>query len=202
MVNHTSSARGRCGRAGPRGGAPQPWLGASLKLESVTAIPAASPRLEVRIRGRCSDIKTAASALDLTVIAAESTAGAAEVSPRISPAPVRVLAAASQRTDDWALCRRRTSSCANATGMTNNFLNGRNTAAAIGCRRKEVAVWHRRHHYQKSLMPRLVQHPKNISGLTDGPKPGCCARHHDDRSRLEKRARGRSDLMDHSRSAE
>jgi glutamate N-acetyltransferase / amino-acid N-acetyltransferase len=93
-----------------------------------------------------SGIKAAASALDLTVIAAESTASAAGIFTRnlAQAAPVQVSRQHLQRTDGWARAVVINSGCANACtgddGLEHAVQMATNTAAAIGCRPEEVLV--------------------------------------------------------------
>ena len=91
-------------------------------------------------------IKAAASALDLTVIAAESTASAAGIftTNLAQAAPVQVSRQHLQRTDGWARAVVINSGCANACtgddGLAHAIQMATNTAAAIGCRSEEVLV--------------------------------------------------------------
>jgi glutamate N-acetyltransferase/amino-acid N-acetyltransferase len=93
-----------------------------------------------------SGIKSAASALDLTVIAAESTASAAGIftTNLAQAAPVQVSRQHLQRTDGWARAVVINSGCANACtgddGLAHAIQMATNTAAAIGCRPEEVLV--------------------------------------------------------------
>ncbi len=93
-----------------------------------------------------SGIKAAASALDLTVIAAESTASAAGIftTNLAQAAPVQVSRQHLQRTDGRARAVVINSGCANACtgddGLSHAIQMATNTAAAIGCRPEEVLV--------------------------------------------------------------
>jgi glutamate N-acetyltransferase/amino-acid N-acetyltransferase len=93
-----------------------------------------------------SGIKAAASALDLTVVAAESTASAAGIftTNLAQAAPVQVSRRHLQRTDGWARAVVINSGCANACtgddGLSHAVEMAANTAAAIGCRREEILV--------------------------------------------------------------
>jgi glutamate N-acetyltransferase / amino-acid N-acetyltransferase len=93
-----------------------------------------------------SGIKAAASALDLTVIAAESAASAAGIftTNLAQAAPVQVSRRHLQRTDGWAHAVVINSGCANACtgddGLSHAIQMATTTAAAIGCRPEEVLV--------------------------------------------------------------
>jgi glutamate N-acetyltransferase/amino-acid N-acetyltransferase len=93
-----------------------------------------------------SGIKAAESALDLTVIVAESTASAAGIftTNLAQAAPVQVSRQHLQRTDGWARAVVINSGCANACtgddGLSHAIQMATNTAAAIGCRPEEVLV--------------------------------------------------------------
>jgi glutamate N-acetyltransferase/amino-acid N-acetyltransferase len=114
---------------------------------SVTAVPGGIAAPEGFQAGSVhSGIKAAASALDLTVIAAESTASAAGIftTNLAQAAPVQVSRQHLQRTDGWARAVVINSGCANACtgddGLAHAIQMATNTAAAIGCRPEEVLV--------------------------------------------------------------
>jgi glutamate N-acetyltransferase/amino-acid N-acetyltransferase len=114
---------------------------------SVTAVPGGIAAPEGFQAGSVhSGIKAAASALDLTVIAAESTASAAGIftTNLAQAAPVQVSRQHLQRTDGWARAVVINSGCANACtgddGLAHAIQMATNTAAAIGCRSEEVLV--------------------------------------------------------------
>jgi glutamate N-acetyltransferase/amino-acid N-acetyltransferase len=93
-----------------------------------------------------SGIKAAASALDLTVVAAESPASAAGIFTRnlVQAAPVQVSRQHLQRTEGWARAVVINSGCANACtgddGLAHAIQMAADTAGAIGCRPEEVLV--------------------------------------------------------------
>jgi glutamate N-acetyltransferase/amino-acid N-acetyltransferase len=114
---------------------------------SVTTVPGGIAAPEGFQAGSVhSGIKAAASALDLTVIAAESTASAAGIftTNLAQAAPVQVSRQHLQRTDGWARAVVINSGCANACtgddGLAHAIQMATNTAAAIGCRPEEVLV--------------------------------------------------------------
>jgi glutamate N-acetyltransferase/amino-acid N-acetyltransferase len=114
---------------------------------SVTTVPGGIAAPEGFQAGSVhSGIKAAASALDLTVIAAESTASAAGIftTNLAQAAPVQVSRQHLQRTDGWARAVVINSGCANACtgddGLAHAIQMATNTAAAIGCRSEEVLV--------------------------------------------------------------
>jgi glutamate N-acetyltransferase/amino-acid N-acetyltransferase len=93
-----------------------------------------------------SGIKAATSALDLTVVAAESAASAAGIftTNLVQAAPVQVSRQHLQRTDGWARAVVINSGCANACtgddGLAHAIQMTTSTAGAIGCRPEEVLV--------------------------------------------------------------
>jgi glutamate N-acetyltransferase/amino-acid N-acetyltransferase len=114
---------------------------------SVTTVPGGIAAPEGFQAGSVhSGIKAAASALDLTVIAAESKASAAGIftTNLAQAAPVQVSRQHLQRTDGWARAVVINSGCANACtgddGLAHAIQMATNTAAAIGCRPEEVLV--------------------------------------------------------------
>jgi glutamate N-acetyltransferase/amino-acid N-acetyltransferase len=114
---------------------------------SVTAVPGGIAAPEGFQAGSVhSGIKAAASALDLTVIAAESAASAAGIftTNLAQAAPVQVSRQHLQRTDGWARAVVINSGCANACtgddGLSHAIQMATSTAAAIGCRPEEVLV--------------------------------------------------------------
>ena len=114
---------------------------------SVTTVPGGIAAPEGFQAGSVhSGIKAAASALDLTVIAAESPASAAGIftTNLAQAAPVQVSRQHLQRTDGWARAVVINSGCANACtgddGLAHAIQMATNTAAAIGCRPEEVLV--------------------------------------------------------------
>jgi glutamate N-acetyltransferase/amino-acid N-acetyltransferase len=114
---------------------------------SVTAVPGGIAAPEGFQAGSVhSGIKAAASALDLTVIAAESTASAAGIftTNLAQAAPVQVSRQHLQRTDGWARAVVINSGCANACtgddGLAHAIQMATDTAVAIGCRPEEVLV--------------------------------------------------------------
>jgi glutamate N-acetyltransferase / amino-acid N-acetyltransferase len=114
---------------------------------SVTTVPGGIAAPEGFQAGSVhSGIKAAASALDLTVIAAESAASAAGIftTNLAQAAPVQVSRQHLQRTDGWARAVVINSGCANACtgddGLSHAIQMATSTAAAIGCRPEEVLV--------------------------------------------------------------
>jgi glutamate N-acetyltransferase/amino-acid N-acetyltransferase len=114
---------------------------------SVTTVPGGVAAPEGFQAGSVhSGIKAAASALDLTVIAAESTASAAGIftTNLAQAAPVQVSRQHLQRTDGWARAVVINSGCANACtgddGLAHAIQMATDTAVAIGCRPEEVLV--------------------------------------------------------------
>jgi len=114
---------------------------------SVTTVPGGIAAPEGFQAGSVhSGIKAAASALDLTVIAAESAASAAGIftTNLAQAAPVQVSRQHLQRTDGWAHAVVINSGCANACtgddGLSHAIQMATTTAAAIGCRPEEVLV--------------------------------------------------------------
>ena len=114
---------------------------------SVTTVPGGIAAPEGFQAGSVhSGIKAAASALDLTVIAAESAASAAGIftTNLAQAAPVHVSRQHLQRTDGWARAVVINSGCANACtgddGLSHAIQMATSTAAAIGCRPEEVLV--------------------------------------------------------------
>jgi glutamate N-acetyltransferase/amino-acid N-acetyltransferase len=114
---------------------------------SVTTVPGGIAAPEGFQAGSVhSGIKAAASALDLTVIAAESAASAAGIftTNLAQAAPVQVSRQHLQRTDGWARAVVINSGCANACtgddGLSHAIQMATSTAAAIGCRSEEVLV--------------------------------------------------------------
>jgi glutamate N-acetyltransferase / amino-acid N-acetyltransferase len=114
---------------------------------SVTTVPGGIAAPEGFQAGSVhSGIKAAASALDLTVVAAESAASAAGIftTNLAQAAPVQVSRHHLQRTDGWARAVVINSGCANACtgddGLSHAMQMATNTAAAIGCRPEEVLV--------------------------------------------------------------
>ena len=114
---------------------------------SVTTVPGGIAAPEGFQAGSVhSGIKAAASALDLTVIAAESAASAAGIftTNLAQAAPVQISREHLQRTDGWARAVVINSGCANACtgkdGLSHAIQMATNTAAAIGCRPEEVLV--------------------------------------------------------------
>ena len=114
---------------------------------SVTTVPGGIAAPEGFQAGSVhSGIKAAASALDLTVIAAESAASAAGIFTMnlAQAAPVQVSRQHLQRTDGWARAVVINSGCANACtgddGLSHAIQMATSTAAAVGCRPEEVLV--------------------------------------------------------------
>jgi len=114
---------------------------------SVTTVPGGIAAPEGFQAGSVhSGIKAAASALDLTVIAAESAASAAGIftTNLAQAAPVQVSRQHLQRTDGWARAVVINSGCANACtgddGLSHAIQMATSTAAAVGCRPEEVLV--------------------------------------------------------------
>ena len=114
---------------------------------SVTTVPGGIAAPEGFQAGSVhSGIKAAASALDLTVIAAESAASAAGIftTNLAQAAPVQVSRQHLQRTDGWARAVVINSGCANACtgddGLSHAIQMATSTAGAIGCRPEEVLV--------------------------------------------------------------
>jgi glutamate N-acetyltransferase/amino-acid N-acetyltransferase len=114
---------------------------------SVTTVPGGIAAPEGFQAGSVhSGVKAAASALDLTVIAAESAASAAGIftTNLAQAAPVQVSRQHLQRTDGWARAVVINSGCANACtgddGLSHAIQMATSTAAAIGCRPEEILV--------------------------------------------------------------
>jgi glutamate N-acetyltransferase/amino-acid N-acetyltransferase len=114
---------------------------------SVTTVPGGIAAPEGFQAGSVhSGVKAAASALDLTVIAAESAASAAGIftTNLAQAAPVQVSRQHLQRTDGWARAVVINSGCANACtgddGLSHAIQMATSTAAAIGCRPEEVLL--------------------------------------------------------------
>jgi glutamate N-acetyltransferase/amino-acid N-acetyltransferase len=129
-----------------------------------------------------SGIKAAASALDLTVIAAESAASAAGIftTNLAQAAPVQVSRQHLQRTDGWARAVVINSGCANACtgddGLSHAIQMATSTAAAIGCRPEEVLVASTGVIGVKLPIDRVLSGIRNAVGILDRTGGAAAAR--------------------------
>jgi glutamate N-acetyltransferase/amino-acid N-acetyltransferase len=150
---------------------------------SVTTVPGGIAAPEGFQAGSVhSGIKAAASALDLTVIAAESTASAAGIftTNLAQAAPVQVSRQHLQRTDGRARAVVINSGCANACtgddGLAHAIQMATNTAAAIGCRPEEVLVASTGVIGVKLPIDRVLSGIRNAVGLLDRTGGAAAAR--------------------------
>ena len=150
---------------------------------SVTTVPGGIAAPEGFQAGSVhSGIKAAASALDLTVIAAESAASAAGIftTNLAQAAPVQVSRQHLQRTDGWAHAVVINSGCANACtgddGLSHAIQMATTTAAAIGCRPEEVLVASTGVIGVKLPIDRVLSGIRNAVGILDRTGGAAAAR--------------------------